>query len=104
PALNEDAADLSALLSPQPTVSQPTPTADVLEAFRKQANLNSMAALDDDARPCGIVHRHSLSEALLKPSGPELFARKPISRLMSDDSLAVEVSQSLQQVSRLLTS
>lgn len=38
--------------------------------------------------------------ALLKPFGTELFARKPISRLM----MAVEVSQSLQQVSRLLTS
>lgn len=102
--LNEEAADLSALLNPQPSVSQSTPTAEVLEAFRRQANLNSLAVLDDDARPCGIVHRHSLSEALLKPFGTELFARKPISRLMSSDFLAVEVSQSLQQVSRLLTS
>jgi len=33
-----------------------------------------------------------------------LFARKPISRLMSDDFLAVDLGQSLQQVSRLLTS
>ena len=102
--LNEDATDLSALLNPQPSVSQHTPTAEVLEAFRKQANLNSLAVLDDDARPCGIVHRHSLSDALLKPFGTELFARKPISRLMSDDFLAVELGQSLQQVSRLLTS
>ncbi|MDF2641627.1 MAG: domain/GGDEF domain protein, partial [Pseudomonas sp.] len=60
--------------------------------------------LDEENRPCGIVHRHSLSEALLKPFGTELFARKPISRLMSEDFLAVEMSQSLQQVSRLLTS
>jgi diguanylate cyclase (GGDEF)-like protein len=50
------------------------------------------------------VHRHSLSEALLKPFATDLFARKPISRLMSEDFLAVEVSQSLQKVSRLLTS
>ncbi|MFJ4145174.1 bifunctional diguanylate cyclase/phosphodiesterase [Pseudomonas sp. NPDC089734] len=103
-SLNEDASDLSALLNPQPSVNQETPTADVLEAFRKQANLNSLAVLDQDDKPCGIVHRHSLSEVLLKPFGTELFARKPISRLMSDDFLAVEVSQSLQQVSRLLTS
>ncbi|RRV08004.1 GGDEF domain-containing protein [Pseudomonas sp. v388] len=102
--LNEEAADLGALLNPQPSVSRNTPTAQVLEAFRKQANLNSLAVLGEDDRPCGIVHRHSLSEALLKPFGTELFARKPISRLMSEDFLAVELSQSLQQVSRLLTS
>lgn len=102
--LSEEAADLGALLNPQPAISQDTPTAQVLEAFRLQANLNSMAVLDEHLRPCGIVHRHSLSDALLKPFGTELFARKPISRLMSEDFLAVELNQSLQQVSRLLTS
>ena len=76
----------------------------MLEAFRAQANLNSLAVLDDHQQPIGIVHRHSLSDALLKPFGTELFARKPITRLMSTDFLAVDISQSLQQVSRLLTS
>jgi diguanylate cyclase (GGDEF)-like protein len=104
PALNEDAPDLSALLSEQPAVIQSTPTASVLEYFRKQANLNSLAVLDEQSQPIGIVHRHSLSEALLKPFATDLFARKPISRLMNDDFLAVELNQSLQQVSRLLTS
>jgi diguanylate cyclase (GGDEF)-like protein len=102
--LNEDAPDLRALLIEQPAVNQSTPTASVLELFRKQANLNSLAVLDGSSKPCGIVHRHSLSEALLKPFATDLFARKPISRLMSDDFLAVELNQSLQQVSRLLTS
>ncbi|GAB7532435.1 bifunctional diguanylate cyclase/phosphodiesterase [Pseudomonas sp. 3A(2025)] len=102
--LSEEAADLGALLNPQPAISQHTPTAQVLEAFRLQANLNSVAVLDEQSRPCGIVHRHSLSDALLKPFGTELFARKPISRLMSEDFLAVDLNQSLQQVSRLLTS
>ena len=103
-ALGEDGSDLSALLKEQPAVTQNTATAAVLEAFRRQANLNSLAVLDEQNRPCGIVHRHSLSDALLKPFATDLFARKPISRLMSDDFLAVEQSQSLQQVSRLLTS
>lgn len=103
-SLNEEASDLSALLNEQPAVAQHTPTANVLEAFRRQANLNSLAVLDELGQPIGIVHRHSLSDALLKPFATDLFARKPISRLMSDDFLAVELSQSLQQVSRLLTS
>jgi diguanylate cyclase (GGDEF)-like protein len=72
--------------------------------FRAQANLNSLAVLNEAREPAGIVHRHSLAETLLKPFANELHSRKPISRLMSDDYLAVECSQSLQQVSRLLTS
>ncbi len=102
--LNEEVSDLSALLNDQPAVTSDTPTATVLEAFRRQANLNSLAVLDKQGQPCGIVHRHSLSDALLKPFATDLFARKPISRLMSDGFLAVELSQSLQQVSRLITS
>ncbi|MCL9654615.1 EAL and GGDEF domain-containing protein [Pseudomonas protegens] len=103
-ALNDEGSDLSALLNEQPAVARNTPTANVLEAFRRQANLNSLAVLDEQGHPCGIVHRHSLSDALLKPFATDLFARKPISRLMNDDFLAVELSQSLQQVSRLITS
>ncbi|MDH0894301.1 MULTISPECIES: EAL and GGDEF domain-containing protein [unclassified Pseudomonas] len=104
PALGEDSGDLSALLNEQPAVGQDTPIAEVLEAFRAQANLNSLAVLDEQRQPVGIVHRHSLSDALLKPFATDLFARKPISRLMNGDFLAVDIGQSLQQVSRLLTS
>lgn len=103
-SLSEDSADLSPLLIEQQAVSHDTATADVLEAFRAQANLNSLAVLDELQQPVGIIHRHSLSEALLKPFATDLFARKPISRLMSTDFLAVDLSHSLQQVSRLLTS
>ncbi|MBM3111629.1 bifunctional diguanylate cyclase/phosphodiesterase [Pseudomonas arcuscaelestis] len=102
--LSEDGGNLAALLNEQPAVPQGTSTAQVLELFRRQANLNSLAVLNEHRQPCGIVHRHSLSDVLLKPFATDLFARKPISRLMSDDFLAVEFTQSLQQVSRLLTS
>ena len=103
-ALGDEGSNLGDLLNEQPAVHQDMPTAQVLEAFRRQANLNSLAVLDDLQCPVGIVHRHSLSDALLKPFATDLFARKPISRLMTDDFLAVDLNQSLQQVSRLLTS
>ncbi len=104
PTLTEEGSDLSALLNEHPAVSEDLPVATVLEAFRAQANLNSLAVLNAEQQPVGIVHRHSLSDALLKPFATDLFARKPISRLMSDDFLAVDLGQSLQKVSRLLTS
>lgn len=102
-ASNDPQADLAALLKSEPPVYRLTPAAQVLEAFRKQVNLNSLAVVDDHNRPCGIVHRYSLSEVLLKPLGTELFAREPISVWMSNDFLTVEHSQPLEQVSRLLT-
>ena len=100
----EEQADLSALVLKQSAVAVSRPTGDVLELFRLQANLNSVAVLDANDTPVGIVHRSLLSDALLKPFATDLLARKPISRLMSEDFLAVELGQSLQQVSRLLTS
>ncbi|MDP3848793.1 MAG: bifunctional diguanylate cyclase/phosphodiesterase [Pseudomonas sp.] len=102
--LTEDACDLSALLNRQVAVNDDALIAQVLEVFRAQANLNSLAVLNEQQQPIGIVHRNSLASALLKPFATDLFARKPISRLMSDDFLVVEQNQSLQQVSRLLTS
>ncbi|AYC32221.1 GGDEF domain-containing protein [Pseudomonas cavernae] len=102
--LSEEGSDLSALLNEQPAVAQDQPIAEVLEAFRQQANLNSLAVLNEQQQPVGIVHRHSLSEALLKPFATDLLARKPISRLMNTDFLAIEQGQSLQKASRLLTS
>ncbi|WP_120993216.1 bifunctional diguanylate cyclase/phosphodiesterase [Stutzerimonas urumqiensis] len=102
--LADEGGDLGALLLVQPAVNADRPIGEVLETFRLQASLNSIAVLDAEERPVGIIHRHLLSEALLKPYATDLLARKPISRLMSEDYLAVEISHSLQQVSRLLTS
>ncbi|MDH4556677.1 GGDEF domain-containing protein [Pseudomonas sp. BN417] len=102
--MSEEGSDLAALLREQPAVHEDTPIHEVLEAFRAQANLNSLAVLDARQQPVGIVHRHLLSEALLKPFATDLLTRKPVSRLMSGDFLAVELGQSLQQVSRLITS
>ncbi len=103
-ASNDPQADLAALLKSEPAVYWSTPAAQVLETFRRQVNLNSLAVVDAHDRPCGIVHRHALSEVLLKPFGTELFAREPISVWMSDNFLTVEHGQPLEQVSRLLTS
>jgi diguanylate cyclase (GGDEF)-like protein len=102
--LGEESGNLSGLLIQQPAMSAERPVAEMLEAFRLQPALNSIAVLDAGARPVGILHRNLISDALLKPYATDLLARKPLSRLMSTDFLAVELDQSLQQVSRLLTS
>lgn len=76
----------------------------VLQRFQQQPSLNSLAVLDDDQVPVGAVHCHALSQAMLKPYAKELHSRKPIIQMTDTDSLVVDVQQSLQRISRLLTS
>ena len=41
----------------------------------------TLAVLDEQGQPCGIVHRHSLSDALLKPFATDLFAAATVARM-----------------------
>lgn len=99
---SEAGSDLSALLIQQPGIALDTAAQQVIERLRNHAELNSLAVLDEHAKPCGIVHRHALANALLLGAEPE--ANTQIHELMSQDFLVVERGQSLQHVSRLLTS
>lgn len=87
-----------------PGVSRSATVASVLARFQQQASLNSLAILDSEERPIGTVHGYQLSQTMLKPFAHELYARKPIEQLMDRDCLVVDIKQSLQRVSRLLTS
>ena len=91
--------DLRALLLEQRAVDVRTSTQEVVEIFRRQANPELPGdPLDEEGRPIGIVHRHALTDALLRPASPATCScAKPISRLMSDDFLAVELGQTLQR-------
>jgi len=72
--------------------------------IQQQPSLNSLAVLTDDNHPVGTVHCHELSQIMLKPYAKELHGRKPIHQMVAADSLVIDVNQSLQRVSRLLTS
>ena len=95
---------LHGLLLDVPGISRRETVAQVLARFQQQASLNSLAVLDEAGCPIGTVHGYQLSQTMLKPFAHELYARKPIEQLMDRDCLVVDVRQSLQRVSRLLTS
>ncbi|MFO6379764.1 EAL domain-containing protein, partial [Pseudomonas aeruginosa] len=50
----DEHGDLRALLLEQRAVDVRTSTQEVVEIFRRQANLNSLAILDEEGRPIGI--------------------------------------------------
>lgn len=95
---------LHSLLIDVPGVYQNERVQDVLQRFQQQPSLNSLAVLDGQDRPVGTVHCHELSQLMLKPYARELHGRKPIIQMTADDFLVVDVQQSLQRISRLLTS
>lgn len=97
-------AGLHSLVISVAGVREDEKVADVLQRFQQQPSLNSLAVLDYDNCPVGTVHCHELSQIMLKPYAKELHGRKPISQMITPDSLVVDVQQSLQRVSRLLTS
>lgn len=100
---NED-APIHSLLLPVPGLHESTSVQTVLECFQQQPTLNTLAILDSHQRPIGAVQRHALSQTMLKPFAQEIYSRKPIRKLMDEDCLLVDIRQSLQRVSRLLTS
>jgi EAL domain-containing protein (putative c-di-GMP-specific phosphodiesterase class I) len=100
--LSEDGSDLSALLNERPAVDQ-TPPPPRCWSFPPPGQPQFPGGAGWP-RPPG---RHRASAFVVRRPAQAVChrpARKPISRLMSTDFLAVELSQSLQQVSRLLTS
>ena len=99
-----DDASIHSLLLPVSGVPEHTKVQAVLECFQQQPTLNTLAVVDEQQRPIGAVQRHALSQTMLKPFGQEIYSRKPIRQLMDPDCLIVDIRQSLQRVSRLLTS
>lgn len=97
-------AGLHGLVIPVIAVQQHEKVLEVLQRFQQQPSLNSLAVLDEQGSPVGTVHCHELSQLMLKPYARELHGRKPIVQMLAPDSLIVDVHQSLQGVSRLLTS
>lgn len=97
-------AGLHSLVIPVDAVHQSQTVNDVLQRFQQQPSLNSLAVIDDNGTPVGTVHCHALSQAMLKPYAKELHGRKSIAQMMDREALVVDVQQSLQRVSRLLTS
>ncbi|MGI3130044.1 bifunctional diguanylate cyclase/phosphodiesterase [Halopseudomonas pachastrellae] len=99
-----DDAPIHSLLLPVSGIPEHTKVQHVLDCFQQQPSLNTLAIVDEHQRPIGAVQRHALSQTMLKPFAQEIYSRKPIHQLMDPDCLVVDIRQSLQRVSRLLTS
>lgn len=90
------------LVLPIPGIAANTQVGDVVEIFRANAGWTALAVLESE-RPVGLVYRDELLIFLSRPLHPEVYNRKPISSVMTRDTVHVEARARLDQVSRVVT-
>jgi diguanylate cyclase (GGDEF)-like protein len=90
------------LVLPIPGLPANTPVGEVVELFRANSGWTALAVLDGQ-RPVGLVYRDELLIFLSRPLHPELYNRKPVSSVMTRETVQVEARARLDQVSRVVT-
>jgi diguanylate cyclase (GGDEF)-like protein len=90
------------LVLPIPGIPGATTVGEVVEIFRANAGWTALAVLDAE-RPIGLVYRDELLIFLSRPLHPEIYNRKPVSSVMTRETVQVEARARLEQVSRVVT-
>ena len=90
------------LVLPIPGIPANTPVGEVVELFRANSGWTALAVLEGQ-RPIGLVYRDELLIFLSRPLHPELYNRKPVTAVMTRETVQVEARARLVQVSRVVT-
>jgi diguanylate cyclase (GGDEF)-like protein len=73
-----------------------------VELFRRNPAWTALAVLESE-RPIGLVYRDELLIFLSRPLHPEVYNRKPVSSVMTRETVQIEARARLDQVSRVVT-
>jgi signal transduction histidine kinase len=86
---------------------KPTDTINtVADAFLSATYKNclSVAVVNEDNQPVGMISRHQLNDIFLKKFGRDLFGERAVSDFMRKDVLAVDVDSSLSTAAAFISS
>ncbi|WP_321397902.1 ATP-binding protein [Emcibacter sp.] len=84
-----------------PVVTPNTSCEEVYHLFQEDQDLLAVTVLED-GQPIGLAHRTDLTLALADRFGYSLYARKPISTLITEAPLIVDASNSIDFLSNML--
>ncbi|WP_417319498.1 sensor histidine kinase [Emcibacter sp.] len=84
-----------------PVVTPNTSCEEVYHLFQEDPDLLAVTVLQD-GQPIGLAHRTDLTLALAERFGYALYARKPISMLITETPLIVDASNSIDFLSNML--
>ncbi len=77
---------------------------DVHRLFQEQRHLHSLAVLDDQDRPIGIINRRDFLEHYAQRYTRDLFGRNRCDTFMNAEPVLVDIGASIDQLSHVLTS
>lgn len=95
-------ATVGKLLVPAPSVAPETTNDQVMELFRRQAEVQSVAVVGG-GRPLGLINRRNFIDRYAMPFHRELYGRRSCSHFMNEQPLLVDKSSSLESLTRVLT-
>jgi diguanylate cyclase (GGDEF)-like protein len=76
---------------------------EVYQIFKKSAQIQSIAVIDQNQKPIGVIYRDTLAEIFSSDYGHALYDKKPITNLMSNLPFIADISASIDDVSNLVT-
>lgn len=91
------------LLREAPYVEPAASVERVFELFRKTPDLRSVAVLDPQSVPLGLVRRYRLMDIYATPYGRSLHGTKSIEQFMDRVPVIVEHDWTVEQVSQMVT-
>jgi diguanylate cyclase (GGDEF)-like protein len=92
------------LIHQTPVITLQHTVDSVADIFYNDPTLYSIAVVDSNHLPVGIVRRHDFMHLFLSRYGRELYGRKLITHFMDNHPLIIESDLSLEEASRYLTS
>jgi diguanylate cyclase (GGDEF)-like protein len=95
---------VDSLIRQTPVVTLQHTVDSVADVLYNDPSLYSIAVLDPNNKPVGIVRRHDFMHLFLSRYGRELYGRKLITHFMDNHPLIIEAHLSLEEASCYLTS
>jgi len=81
------------------SVEADTPVPVVQELFEQQSSLSSVVVVKNKI-PCGLIMEHNLNKHLSGKYGVALYSNKPITSVMDDGPLVVDLETTVEKVSQ----
>lgn len=92
---------LEKMLQGIPPVAPRTAAGEVFAMFERTPDLRAVAVVQGDA-PIGLISRYDMVDNMARPYRHELYGRKPCTRFMDEEPLAVDIRLPLSELSEIV--
>lgn len=93
---------VQSFMRPQSALLDSTACEVALDMFLEAPTLFAIPVIDIQNIPVGILDRHSFIEFFIKTYAKDLYGKKPISFLTNTKPITVDVSTSIEDISRIM--